>query len=585
MPRWVTASARVFALAAATAVAVLSAQGPPPQAPRPERPAFRAGTTVVPLDVRVVDRRGRPVTGLTQADFSVVEDDVPQTVAYFVPQPLEAVDAGARASAPLPRATAMNAVSQLSPRTYRVFLIFLGRGDLSGPSEGIDGVIHLVRDRLLPQDRVAVFAWNRATDFTTDRASVLAVLDRFKHQYRKVERELTDYFKSPAYVYGNRLTPAYVQHGIDTIFSGPGGPPVRTLNASLVASAQMEQDLRDDYDAFNAPASDVAAFVRRERLGFTFDEFIEDAARSLQDYANVNAAIEYLRHVEGEKHLVWVTEYGMHLQRTEYERNLGRSASDARVVIDVIRAGGTEFHNPLAAENSRARGLPPAAATLEQAAISRTLASLTGGRSDANRFGNASAAADAIDQASRFQYLLAYYPTNARWNGRFRTIRVTVNRPDVTVLVRRGYYARPDLSPLDRQSIITFGRIAAAAEDAREISDLPLRASATASSAAGGSLTVRLTIDVSRLTFTPVNGRQTAGVEVAAFCLDRRQRPVGDARQALELSYTDERLAQVRQTGAEVTISVRVRAPAESLKLVVYGYADDVTGAINVPVE
>ena len=53
-----------FALSAA-AVAVGAGQSPPPQAPAP---IFRAETSLVPLDIRVLDRNGKPVVGLKASD-------------------------------------------------------------------------------------------------------------------------------------------------------------------------------------------------------------------------------------------------------------------------------------------------------------------------------------------------------------------------------------------------------------------------------------------------------------------------------------------------------------------------------------
>jgi Ca-activated chloride channel homolog len=52
-------------------------------AAHPPQPAFRAGVELVTFGVTAVDRRGNLVTDLTQADFEVLEDGVPQTVTHF----------------------------------------------------------------------------------------------------------------------------------------------------------------------------------------------------------------------------------------------------------------------------------------------------------------------------------------------------------------------------------------------------------------------------------------------------------------------------------------------------------------------
>jgi hypothetical protein len=49
---------------------------------------------------------------------------------------------------------------------------------------------------------------------------------------------------------------------------------------------------------------------------------------------------------------------------------------------------------------------------------------------------------DQLDRASRFQYLLGYSPANPELDGKFRNIQVRVNRRDVRVFHRQGYFAR-----------------------------------------------------------------------------------------------------------------------------------------------
>src|SRR5699024_4891058 len=140
----------------------------------------------------------------------------------------------------------------------------------------------------------------------------------------------------------------------------------------------------------------------------------------MQDSSLLFSGIEYLRHLDGEKHLVYVTELGF-TTNWEHERDMARRAADGRVVMHVLRTGGTPTVGTPSAESRRP--VPPAATAgfrlLWQAETANNLAAWTGGRSDTNRFRNASIAADHIDLASRFQYVLGYYPTNGDWNGQF----------------------------------------------------------------------------------------------------------------------------------------------------------------------
>jgi len=48
---------------------------------------------------------------------------------------------------------------------------------------------------------------------------------------------------------------------------------------------------------------------------------------------------------------------------------------------------------------------------------------------------------DVISEELRSQYVLGYSSTNTKRDGTFRKIKVEVNRPDVKILARKGYYA------------------------------------------------------------------------------------------------------------------------------------------------
>ena len=58
-------------LAAATIRPVVAARAQ--QQPQ-QVPVFRSAVTLVPLDVRVTDKNGKPVTDLRQDEFTIVDD-------------------------------------------------------------------------------------------------------------------------------------------------------------------------------------------------------------------------------------------------------------------------------------------------------------------------------------------------------------------------------------------------------------------------------------------------------------------------------------------------------------------------------
>ena len=97
-------------------------QTPPQQSPTQVPGTFRSTISMVPLDVRVLDRNGKPITDLRQEDFTVLEDSVPQQIRYFSSQVLQAD------SAPVDAPIAHRTLGpDVRPQSQRVFLILLGR--------------------------------------------------------------------------------------------------------------------------------------------------------------------------------------------------------------------------------------------------------------------------------------------------------------------------------------------------------------------------------------------------------------------------------------------------------------------------
>ena len=74
------AGCALVTILAGTTVVLAGQAGPGPQQPRP---SFRGGTDLVQVDVVVTDADGRPVTGLTAADFSLLDRKKPQRIEVF----------------------------------------------------------------------------------------------------------------------------------------------------------------------------------------------------------------------------------------------------------------------------------------------------------------------------------------------------------------------------------------------------------------------------------------------------------------------------------------------------------------------
>ncbi|HSC29071.1 MAG TPA: hypothetical protein VLD67_17475, partial [Vicinamibacterales bacterium] len=198
----------------------------------------------------------------------------------------------------------------------------------------------------------------------------------------------------------------------------------------------------------------------------------------------------------------------------------------------------------------------------------------------ASRFVYGSVAARRIDEATRFNYLLGYAPSDTNADGRYRRVMVRVNRRDVTVLYRHGYYANAQLVPYDREQFMTYNRIVTAGNHTQEIRDIQLALEASTVKAGDGSLEVAvdLSIDTARVAFADDSGTHVAALEVAIFCGDRRQNVIGELWQTIDLKLSAEALARAAREGIRHTAVVPVKAAPRYVKAIVYDRNADVVG-------
>lgn len=560
-----------------------SGQAPPQPASPQLPPIFRSSINLVPVDVRVIDRNGKPVTDLKESEFAILENNVRQQIRHFSMSALQ--PEAAVAARPLLRT---GETPPIGAQNHRVFLIVLGRGRLQEPGKGVDGALDLVKKYLMPQDYVGVMAWNRATDLTTDHAKVLSVLERFKKGHEKVESLLQQYFSGLAAVYGGSDIPAGIQKEIDGIFTGPAAPGVRQIPPAPVSDAsRMASDTRRTTDAMTTQAINAAtgatlmtslSDTAAASLGMdmSLDEFVEVNSQSMQDLATLYTGISYLRHVNGEKRLLFVSRDGMMLPRAEDDRGIAAAASDARVALDILHTGGT-------APMIGGRGFPRIDF---RASTSRTIASLTGGEFTSLQVGPAFV--QRIDAESRFQYTLGYYPTNSVMDGRYRRIDVRVLRPGLRVLYRHGYFARQFQAGFDRQRMIIYSRVTAAASYGRDVRDLPIQIlQATGGKAADGSLEVSVQVQIppERLSLIEADGRKKGAIDIAIFCADGNERMVGLSWDTFQFEMTPDAYQRFMLKGITYSGRVAVSSAARQVKAVIYDAGADLVGSARLQIK
>jgi VWFA-related protein len=479
----------------------------------------------------------------------------------------------------------------LAPQTRRTFLFVLGFGRIQHPTRAVDGVIEFVRDKLLPQDLAAVLAFDRATDFTTDHAQLLAMLERYRAQHEKVWFDVTEFVRRVPFGVPVPPLPKWIHDEVDAIFTGVAAPGKGEPAGAAISAAPMRSatDMLLGMNPLTAPTD------KPGDASFTYDEVREAVYRfsniPLTDAVlrggllKVYAGIEYLRYLDGEKHLVYlgnsITGFSATGSRnasgiwsTEDDARLARRASDARVVLDIIQTSGQPPRSGLSSKGDFASRVQDG----------RIVTDLTGGAFTSVQYANDALAS--IDRRTRFSYLLGYTPASPAQDGRFRQVEVRVSRPGVKVLYQHGYYAVDEIPPLELESIMTASRIDMAAGIAQEAGSIKVRAEAVLLPRFGIRFAARVdvTIDASQLAWTSAGGTRTASLELRVYAGDARENVIGETGRRLDLSGDEATYAGWLKNGIRQSARVDVTERPQHIKVVVYDYGSDRIGSAMVVV-
>jgi VWFA-related protein len=526
----------------------------------------------VPVDVVVTDAKDQPVTGLKAEDFQIFENGRLQEIRHFAVQALTAAVPGSA-----PATTQQPQSPEFAPQTARTFLIVMGRGRFD-VFKTLESMMQFVRKDLLPQDRVAFLAFNRATNFSTDHERIARVIDRFKQEYEWVEALEAQRMSGLGGIFGNKDWSKETQKRIDKIFQDAGSPA-----SHQVSPAQMADKKKMDNDAARtagtllvnesldqlAAAGDPGAALQRSIKQFdtlaadaitnlSFSDYASSFAATMQSTRNIYSSIDYMRFMEGEKHLLFFTPNGLDLPRVEYDEHLAAYANDARVAIDTFQTGGC---------------CPP----MEWTAPLRNISKLTGGRATITDY--ASKGLARVNQTTRLEYLLAYYPKNEAWDGKYRSIDVKVNRPGVKVTFRHGYYARENPPVFNLAEMLSYRRITSAGADPSDSLDIPFNASASMDNLGPVEVRVDVNIKPQNIGLALVNGRHAGQLRVTIYYADGSGKYLGEIWKNVDLNLSEPSYLWYLQSGIPFSIMIPYRTRKQMIKVVIYDPQSDRIGS------
>lgn len=403
----------LLAALGAAAAAAQQPQTPPPAAPQePPAVTFRVEVNYVEVDAVVTDAEGRVVTDLTQADFDVLEDGRPQKVTAFslvnlsIERPVRPLFAGG----PIEPDVGANTIGE--GRIYMIVLDDLHTNFTSTPRVKRFLRDFIERDFGVNDLAAVVYTSGRAIagqEFTSNRRLLLEAIDRFSG--RRLRSEALE-----------------INDALNTTLRDPSDE--RSLRLLDPLEAERAYQAR----SMLTSVRDLAAFmegIRGRRKSMLL--ISEGVSYDIYDVFNNTSA-------------------GFILQQAN---DAVAAATRANVAIYAIDPRGlSAFEEAIEAAGTPADVTPSQfsvtgrlqdALRLSQQSL-QVLANETGGFAAINRNDFASAFERVVRENSSY-YVLGYYPTNDRRDGRFRRIEVRVKRPGLQVRSRRGYVAPRGRAP------------------------------------------------------------------------------------------------------------------------------------------
>jgi len=539
-----------FMIGAAVVHAAAQTSGTKP-ANADQVPVFRSSAHLVQVSVVVHDSHGHPVDDLKKDDFLVSENGKPQQISFFWE---ESADKSAAPAAPLPAHIFSNVIAQNRdvPTSVTVVLLDLLNTSWSDQLYARKGLLKFFQ-QLQPQDRVAIFALGRHSltllhDYTTDATSIIARLEK-----------------------------------------ATGEIPTE-LDASTV-NTDAQSELR------NLGLDAIADASQREADFFT-------SGRIVNTLSTLEAIAQHLSGVPGRKNLIWlsggfpltigfdeVPAIGSTREQRTFTREMDaavRALNNSGVAVYPVDARGLMV---MPGFDASVRGVPragpPARGGSRMAPINdnidsmKEVASRTGGRAAYNTNDLSRAIRQAIDD-SRVTYTIGYYSTDDRQDGKFREIRVKVNRPHVDVRYRKGYFA---LRPADDTPATRKEQIRGAVWSPLEATSLAFNARADlVNQPAPNTMNVIVQIDPAGISFRKEDDRWKAELDVIYVQKDAHGRLMGDGiSDTVSLALTDATHDQATKDGIIRQRRVPRQAGAISMRIVVRDVGSGSVGSITVP--
>jgi len=502
---------RVHRHCAAFALAALASARLSAQAPEQPTSSFPAQAEAIWVDVLATDSKGRPVRGLTAADFTLFDEGRPQPIVAF--EAREFVRPG-RAALRETQPVATNRQVDPTRRSFAFVIDDLGLDPVQSAPQVRKALVEWLTTKADPWDDVTIVStsgelwWSAPAG--TGLADLVAVLARLKGQ--RLNRELEKMTDVEAVLLAHK---GHSGGGL-----GRGG-----LQESRGGSAPA------------APGPPlISAQLAEERLGLAESIAHRIELRQTTLFGLVTRLAQAFESRGGRKSIVAISD-GLVLVPNFAPSDLAiEAALHANAPISFLDARGlppaSEAWPALSPSSSAGfvenRLSDPGRLATEGAFVpiagADQVTTATGGITVAstNDLGDGFAR---LNDGSAADYLLGYQPDSAP-DGRWHSLVVKTSRPGVTVRARRGYLARPGSGRIDSVVSARGGEIAPSLLAAEAENEIGLRLVARPlgpASALQSRVLVGLDIETEALRFEGGPSGRAAELDVTLVGVSREQ--------------------------------------------------------------
>ncbi len=497
--------------------------------PTPSQAVIQVTTELVLVNVVARDKKGNVIKDLKKEDFTLYEDGKKQQISSFdfedvdqLPATAGTTISGAASAAP---GTLLHSTKKAPPtldaRDRRLILLFFDFSAMKPEDidRSVDAAKKFVHDKMQPADLVAIvsLATNMHVDcdFTDDQAKLAAVLASYS---------------------------AGEGQGFDNGTTGSAE------GAAETGGSFTEDDT--DLNTFNADFKLLAIQLLMQSLGKLPQK------KSVIYFSN------------------GITQSGVDNQAALHAATAAAVKANASIYSLDVR-GLQAFPPGGEAQNASLHGQSAytGASTLNDlnsnASSQDTLATLsadTGGKAffDSNDF---SGVFSQVQKDSSVYYVLGFTSNNPAKDGRFRHLKVTVNRPDLKLDFRSGYYAGRDFEHLNKADREQQLEDEMAAQLPRV--DVPVYAGASyfRKDDSHYYLAVSLIIPGSQIPFVAEKDKDSATIDIIGEALESGKFPVGRLRDTVKLAVDSTR--EVRRKNVQYNTGFLLAPGSYHLKFVV----------------